>query len=127
MKHGITIAVLILLFVVGCAQESVKVKVTYLSDPAYASVYSQDGSLQGTCPLELWYPVDAEAKEQGYLYAKGMTIRWISGAERSSGKTIKIIVDGTNRQVTFVRPKYAPNVFLDVEHALQKEREANRR
>ena len=54
-------------------------------------------------------------------------MRWVSGAEKSSGKTIKIIVDGTNRQVTFIRPKDAPDALLDVEHALQVEREANKR
>ena len=125
MKHGITVAALILLFVSGCAQDSVKV--TYRSDPPYASVYSKDGSLRGTCPLTLWYPVNAEARRQGYLYAKGMTMRWASGAEKTSPKTVKIIVDGTNRQVTFIQPKDAPNAPLDVEHALQMEREANKR
>ena len=62
MKHGILIAVLTALFVVGCAQESVKV--TYRSDPPYASVYSTNGEYRGKCPLTLWYPVDAEAKAQ---------------------------------------------------------------
>ena len=80
MKHGITMAVLILLFVVGCAQESLKV--TYRSDPPFADVYSISGEYRGITPLTLWYPVDAEAKARGYLYAKGMTMRWVSGAEK---------------------------------------------
>ena len=122
MKHGILIAVLTALFVVGCAQESVKV--TYRSDPPYASVYSRDDEHRGTCPLTLWYPVDAEAEAQGYLYAKGMTMRWVSGAERTSRDTIKIKVDGTNRQVTFVRPEEAPDARTDVEHALQVKHDA---
>ena len=56
-----------------------------------------------------------------------MTMRWVSGAEKTSRDTIKIIVDGANRQVTFVRPKDAPDAHIDVEHASQKEREANKR
>ena len=67
---------------------------------------------------------DAEAKAKGYLHAKGMTMRWASGAEKSSRKTIKIAVDGTNRQVTFVRPDDAPNAYVDAAHALQKKRDA---
>ena len=117
MKHGILIAVLTALFAVGCAQESVKV--TYQSDPPYASVYSIDGEYRGICPLTLWYPVDAEAKAQGYLYAKGMTMRWVSGAEKTSRDTIKITLDGTNRQVTFVRPEEVPDARTDVEYARQ--------
>ncbi len=122
MKHGILIAVLIALFVAGCAETSVKV--TYRSDPPYASVYAKDGTFRGVCPLTLWYPVDAEARAKGYLHAKGMTMRWASGAEKSSRKTIKIAVDGTNRQVTFVRPDDAPNAYVDAAHALQKKRDA---
>ena len=115
MKHRIVIAVLVPLFAVGCAQTSMKV--TYRSDPPYASVYARDGTYRGVCPLTLWYPVDAEARAQGHLYAKGMTMRWVSGAEKTSRETIKITVDGTNRQVTFVRPKDAPNAHIDAAYA----------
>ena len=115
MKYRFLIAVLVPFLAVGCAQTSMKV--TYRSDPPYASVYARDGTYRGVCPLTLWYPVDAEARARGYLYAKGMTMRWVSGAEKTSRETIKITVDGTNRQVTFVRPKDAPNAHIDAAYA----------
>ncbi len=104
MKNGFVVAVLIpLLFAVGCTQNK-QVKVTYRSDPPGGTLYRLDGELWGPCPKVLWYDLDKEAIANGYVDARGLMVRWPSGPEKASGKLIRITVDGTDRQVTFVQP-----------------------
>jgi len=113
MKHGITVATFIqLMLVVGCAQKQ-QVKVTYLSDPPGGTLYKQSGELWGPCPRVLWYDLDAEAMETGYLSANGLTVRWPTGPEKKSEKLIKIIVNRTDRRVIFVQPKDEPKTLAD--------------
>ncbi len=103
MKHGLTVAVLVpLLFVVGCAQNK-QVKVTYRSDPLGGTLYKLNGEFWGPCPKVLWYDLDEEAIANGYVDARGLMVRWPSGPEERSDKLIRIVVDGTDRQVTFVQ------------------------
>ena len=112
MKHGVAVPVLILImFAVGCAEkqaEKQQVKVTFLSDPPGGTLYKQNGDLWGACPRALWYDLDEEAVQRGYLDAKGMVVRWPSGREKRSGKFIRITADGTDRTVTFSQPKEEP-------------------
>ena len=105
MKHGVAVPVLILImFAVGCAEKQ-QVKVIFLSDPPGGTLYKQNGDLWGPCPKALWYDLDEEAVQRGYLDAKGMVVRWPSGREKRSGKFIRITVNGTDRNVTFTQPK----------------------
>ena len=108
MKHGIVIAVLILLFVVGCGQKQ-QLKVTYISDPPGGTLYKKNGELWGPCPKVLWYDLDKKALAEGYLETKGLIVRWPSGPERKSDKLIRIPVDRTDQQYTFVQPEDEPN------------------
>ena len=107
MRRGITEAILILLmFAAGCGQTK-QVKVTYRSDPSGGTLYKQNGEVWGPCPRVLWYDLDEEAIENGYLDAKGLIVRWPSGSAKESGDLIRIKVNGTDRRVTFVQPMIA--------------------
>ena len=109
MKHGFAVAVLIpLLFAVGCAQNK-QVKVTYRSDPPGGTLYKLSGEPWGPCPKVIWYKLDKEIFADGYVDARGLVVRWPSGPEKVSGKLIRITVDDTDRQVTFVQPGSRPD------------------
>ena len=106
MKHVAVVAVFVsLLFAVGCGQKQ-QVKVTFLSDPPGGTLYKQDGQVWGPCPKALWYNIDSEAMKKGYLDAKSLFVRWPTGPEKRSEDLIKITVNGTDRQVIFLQPKY---------------------
>ena len=108
MKHGVAVPILILImFAVGCAEKQ-QVKVTFLSNPPGGTLYKQNGDLLGSCPKALWYDLDEEIMERGYLFAKGMIVRWPSGPGNRSPVLIRITVDGTDRNVTFLQPKEEP-------------------
>ncbi|MBL7185430.1 MAG: hypothetical protein ISS70_03830 [Phycisphaerae bacterium] len=114
MKHGNAVVILVLLMLaVGCAQKQ-QVKVTFLSDPPGGTLYEQDGRLWGPCPKVLWYDLNAEAIEAGYLNAKGLTVRWPTGPEKKSDKLIRITINRTDRRVVFVQPKDEPKALADV-------------
>ncbi len=55
----------------------------------------------------MWYDLDEEAVENGYLDATGLIVRWPSGSEKRSGDLIRIKVNGTDRRVTFIQPRIA--------------------
>ncbi|MBL7187930.1 MAG: hypothetical protein ISS70_16530 [Phycisphaerae bacterium] len=107
MRRGIAETILILLmFAAGCGQTK-QVKVTYRSDPPGGTLYKQNGEVWGQCPKVLWYDLDEEAIENGYLDAKGLIVRWPSGSGKRSGDLIRIKVNGTDRRVTFIQPRIA--------------------
>jgi len=108
MKHSIAVPLLtLMMFAVGCAEKQ-QVKAIFLSDPPGGTLYKQNGDLRGPCPKALWYDLDEEAVQRGYLDAKGMVVRWPSGPEKRSGDLIRITVDGTYRMVTFFQPTEEP-------------------
>lgn len=108
MKHGVRIGVLLsLLFAIGCSQQK-QVKVTYRSEPLGGALYKLDGEPWGECPKVLYYDIDQDDIERGYIDAKGLMVRWPSGLGKRSGDLIRITVDGTDRQVTFVQPEETP-------------------
>ena len=79
MKRVAVVPIVVsLLFAAGCAPKK-QIKVTFLSDPPGGTLYKQDGTLWGPCPKMLWYDVDSQAADKGYLEAKGMTVRWPTG------------------------------------------------
>jgi hypothetical protein len=105
MRHGFRVGVLLsLLFAIGCSQQE-QVRVTYRSDPPGGTLYRLDGELWGECPKVLFYDISQDDIERGYLDAKGLMVRWPSGPAKRSGELVRITVDGTNRQVTFVQPE----------------------
>lgn len=107
MKRGISITVLILLVLAaGCGGQAKQVKVTYRSDPPGGTLYSADGECWGPAPKVLWYDLDEEAIQKGYLDAKGLTMRWPHGPEKSSGELLRVTINGTERQVVFTQPGF---------------------
>lgn len=108
MKNVVKNAVFVsLMFIIGCAQKE-QVKVTFLSDPPGGTLYKQNGEIWGPCPKTLWFDIDSEAIEKGYLQAKGMVVRWPTGPAKKSDDLIKITVNGTDRHVIFVQPRNEP-------------------
>ncbi len=105
MKHGLVLGVLLsLVFAAGCSRQQ-QVRVTYRSEPPGGTLYKLDGEPWGECPKVLYYDIDREDVEKGYLDVKGLMVKWPSGPTKKSGELIRITVDGTNRQVTFVQPE----------------------
>lgn len=105
MKHVVTIVVLVsLVFAVGCTQKQ-QVKVTYRSDPPGGTLYKLDGEPWGPCPKVLYYDYAEDDIDKGYLDVKGLMVKWPTGPAKKSGELIRITVDGTDRQVTFVQPE----------------------
>ena len=84
-------------------------------------MYKQNGDLRGPCPKALWYDLDEEIMERGFLFAKGMVVRWPSGPGNRSPVLIRISVDGTDRDVTFVQPKEEPKAPVGDLHADKSE------
>lgn len=78
---------------------------TYRSEPPGGTLHRLDGELWGECPKVLYYDIDQEDVEKGYLDVKGLMVKWPNGPTKKSGELIRITVDGTNRQVTFVQPE----------------------
>jgi hypothetical protein len=112
MRRGIAVTILILLmFAAGCGQTK-QVKVTYRSDPPGGTLHKLNGELWGECPKVLWYDLDKEAVENGYLDAKGLIMRWPSGPEKKSGDLIRIKANGTDRRVTFTQPGIAAETVV---------------
>lgn len=105
MKRGITVTILVLLVIAAGCGGAKQVKVTYRSDPPGGTLYKQNGELWGQCPKVLWYDVDDEAVEGGYLNVKGLIMRWPTGPEKRSDDLIRIKVNGTERQVIFTQPR----------------------
>ena len=112
MKRGFTITILILLAAtaVGCGRAK-QVQVTYKSYPPGGTLYKQNGEVWGQCPKTLWYDLDDEAYENGYLDAKGLIMRWPDGSEKRSGDLIRIRVraNASDRQVVFTQPRLTAN------------------
>ena len=109
MKRGITITILILLVLAAGCGRAKQVKVTYRSNPPGGTLLKQNGEEWGQCPKTLWYDLDDEAYENGYIDAKGLIMRWPDGPEKSSGDLIRIRVNGSERQVVFTQPRLTAN------------------
>jgi len=104
MKHGLAFGILLsLLFAMGCSQPQ-QIRVTYRSDPPGGTLHKLDGELWGECPKVLFYDIGKDDIEKGYLDVKGLEVKWPTGPAKKSRELIRITVDGTNRQVTFVQP-----------------------
>jgi len=98
--------VLVLISIVGCSSFPKNLEVIYESDPPGGVLYKQTGEVWGKCPKTLYYKMDKQAREEGYLDLRGLEVRWPEGPLRKSGKKIRIAVDGSKRQVTFVQPAF---------------------
>lgn len=127
MKKAAAVAVLVwLTSIVGCASKE-QVKVTFLSDPPGGTLYRQNGEVWGQCPKTLWYDVDSEAAEKGYLEAKGLVVRWPAGPVKKSDDLIRITVNGTDRHVIFVQPRNGPTTSAAEESPQAESEDLNKK
>lgn len=109
MKRGIAVTILILMVLAAGCGGAKQVKVTYKSDPPGGTLYKQNGELWGQCPKVLWYDLDDQANENGYLDAKGLIVRWPTGPKKESSDLIRIRINSTERQVVFTQPRITAN------------------
>lgn len=112
------ILVLLVAAISGCASNEVKVR--YVSDPPGATFYDGQRSL-GRAPVVLTYAVTDEARNRRTMKLRGVTAIWVSGAKISYSDT-NIVIDGTDRQLTAVRPVDAPGRDKDMSYALELEK-----
>jgi len=107
---------------IGCVvPPQTQVNVLCLSEPKYASIYNNNGEHLGVCPIWINYKVSEQERLQGQLSGGGLTVRWISGAERTYS-SVNLPVNNTTRKIVFSRPAEAPRPELDIAYELQKDR-----
>jgi hypothetical protein len=82
-----------------------RLRVTYRSDPPGGTLYKLDGELWGECPKVCYYNINKGDIKRGYFNVRGLMIRWPSGPAKKTGDLIRITVNGTVREVTFVQPE----------------------
>jgi hypothetical protein len=105
----------------GCASP---LNITYYSNPSGAALY-QGSQMFGYCPITLQYTVTRDDKSQGSKLLQETTACWVSGAVCGSG-TIRADLRqyGRNQQFTFTRPVDAPGLDMDVNFAIEQQRNA---
>jgi len=106
------------LLVSGCASS---LKVTYLSDPPGAALYSNNQNF-GYTPKTLEYQISEENRKQGYVILRGTSVRWASGAQANVPSLRANLSIGYNQQFKFNRPENYPGREADVRFALELER-----
>ena len=111
---------LVLIFSSACSNT---VRVTYYSDPAGAALYEGE-QFFGYTPVSLDYQVKSEMKKTGCAVLRPTAVRWASGAEAAITSMNVCAINGTTQQFTFVRPTGVPGRELDVQFAIEKERNA---
>lgn len=112
-----TIATVVLL-ASGCANS---LKVTYISDPPGAVVYSNNKNF-GYAPVTLEYQISEEDRQRGYVNLSGTQVRWASGASASVSTVRANLSVGYDQQFTFNRPESYPGRENDVHFALELQR-----
>jgi hypothetical protein len=115
------VSVLVLAFVLaGATVEAADVKVTFLSDPPGAVLYSEEvpGSPKqwGYTPYFLKFSVPKKWSECSHT--PPLRVRWLSGAEASIEALTLCPEFGKNQQFTFMRPSGAPGAEVDGQFAI---------
>ena len=103
----------------GCSTSTMYV--TYLSHPPGAALYEGNRAF-GYCPLTLEYNITQENRQRGYMALRGLTVRWVSGASATVPSIQANLDNGTTQQFTFLRPEGATGLQIDVQFALDIER-----
>lgn len=96
--------------------------ITYYSDPPGASLY-EDGKYMGQAPLTLRYNLSDAALQNRVTKIKGLTARWVSGAEAYLNLTDVDLNSGLQQSFTFVRPANYPGREMDVDYAVEINRQ----
>lgn len=109
-----------LLALTGCATTGLSV--VYHSDPEGATIY-QDGAPVGVTPARLNYVPNASFTGGGCQQLRGLTAKWVSGAQASITSLNACANVGRQQTYTFVRPDI-PGRDVDAMYALELQRNA---
>ena len=92
------------------------VKVTYYSDPPFATIY-QGSQRMGVTPVTLEYHLTEDDLKRGDATFHGASARWVSGATAEISSLRVDLSIGRNQQYTFFRPQSSPGLDIDVQYA----------
>ena len=99
---------------------SIKICVTYYSEPTGAKVYD-DGRLLASTPLTLYYEPSPDFINGDCMFLKPLLARWLSGAENSPTSIKACASEGKQLVFTFFRPQNIPGSDVDAQYASQYE------
>jgi hypothetical protein len=107
----------------GCATTGPVLSMTYLSDPAGASLY-EGARLLGYTPVTLTYQDSRAAfAHKECLRLNSLHVRWASGVVASAPNLQACPAPGYSQQYMFKRPADVPGVEIDLNYAAQLERD----
>lgn len=121
IKTSITLLACTLLS--GCAlfgPQSRPLHVTYKTDLAGATLL-QNGAYVGTTPITLTRYISEEQYQQGVVTIEPVTIQWASGVAIEVPAETIYLSNGMKYEFTYIRPKNAPNVQIDISMAQLEE------
>ena len=86
----------------------------YICNPAGASLYEDGNKYLGSCPATITYQITKDDRSRGYVFIRGMSAKWASGASHSfSAQRVPLSV-GTHQSLMFNRPSDAPGLDADL-------------
>lgn len=111
----------------GCAllNDTRNLHVTYKTDLAGATLLQGDQYI-GTTPITLTRRLSREQYETGTVTIEPMTILWASGAGIEIPAETIYFANGLYYEFTYLRPKNAPNMQVDIAMAQLEETRAAR-
>jgi hypothetical protein len=107
----------------GCATTGPVLSMTYLSDPAGASLY-EGARLLGYTPVTLTYQDSRTAfAHKECLRLNSLHVRWASGVVASAPNLQACPGPGYSQQYLFKRPADVPGLEADVDYAARLDRD----
>ena len=120
MKRKVLHALILGLLISGCASN---IGMTYYSLPSGATLFEGEGNRNlGALPRTYEYKLSKSNKELGYIIVSPLTAMWPSGASSSVSGLRLYLNKGKNQQFTFFRPKDVSGNELDVQNAIEQNR-----
>lgn len=110
-----SVLLILAILTTGCASQ---LKVTYKSDPSFASIYVGDMN-RGRTPVTLYYDITEEHKKHGSLRLEGASARWVSGAFVELKSINADLKNGLSQELTFQRPDNYPGREKDEAFVLE--------
>ncbi|MDX2464409.1 MAG: hypothetical protein QNK31_07850 [Porticoccus sp.] len=114
-----------LLLSIGCTPLPRQAHVTYITVPPGGEIFSREKSF-GYAPVTLYYNISNDDRMRNYKQIDAINAAWVSGAKtnRLAHRVIDINPMGNNPayKIAIRRPVGAPNIEVDVQFALEQER-----
>ena len=121
--HTIGFAGIFAVFLMACVTTPTNITVTFYSDPPGARLYS-GSRYMGVTPLSLAYATQPTFLQGGCQNNEHLMVRWGSGAEASLPALSLCSNIGYYQQISFIRPTGVPGRELDMQFAIEIERNA---